>query len=46
MQGEGVTTYSLHPGVVGTDIGAVYMDKIPAFLRPITDLRYFWDNNQ
>lgn len=47
LQGQGVTTYSVHPGVVGTDIGAVYMEKIPAFLRPLTDLsKYFMKSSE
>lgn len=36
-RGSGISTYSLHPGVVGTDIGRNLKDKIPSFLVPLTE---------
>ena len=39
---EGITTYSVHPGAVHTELGRNYKSKVPAFLHPLTDLsRHF-----
>ena len=36
-RGTGVTTYSLHPGTVFTDIGRNLRDKVPDWFQPVTD---------
>ena len=36
-RGTGVTTYSLHPGTVFTDIGRNLRDKVPSWFQPVTD---------
>jgi len=34
---SGITTYSVHPGAVSTNLGRYYQNKIPSFLLPVTD---------
>lgn len=34
---SGITTYSVHPGAVTTELGRHYQAKIPSFLLPVTD---------
>jgi len=34
---SGITTYSVHPGAVSTELGRHYQSKIPSFLLPVTD---------
>lgn len=41
LQGSGVTTYSLHPGIVRTELGRHFLSKIPLWKRVVyTPLRF------
>ena len=34
---QGITTYSVHPGAVITELGRDIKQKLPGFLVPVTD---------
>ena len=36
-QGAGITTYAVHPGAVITELAKDFQNKIPRFIKPVTD---------
>ena len=37
FQGAGITTYAVHPGAVITELAKDFQNKIPRFIKPVTD---------